>query len=431
MQGHVAERVAGRSVLCAVSGGVDSVVLLHLLLRAGVRTVAAHAEHGIRGENSLRDRAFVEALCARWKVPLVTCSLDVPSHAAAAGRGLEETARELRYAFLHAQRQALGLDVIATAHHLGDQAETLLLHIIRGTSPAGLSGMAEEEGVLLRPLLPFTRQQILDYARAQDLEWVEDETNADTAFSRNYVRHELIPRMEHLNPRAVEALGRLARLARAQNDYVAQQARSLLEQRQHGEALDDVRDLPEGLRGAVLAAYLTKEGLQNVSCADIERLQSLFAMGTGKRVSLGKELFERDTNGIRRVIMKAASPCWPLHEGENNTPLGRFNLKTGPVPQDWNLGHWTQALDAHKIHGELCVRTRREGDRVRLLGGGTRKLSDVLTDKKVPRALRDQVPLVECGGEIIWVVGIAPCAGCALGPDSTCALTIDYHAAKE
>lgn len=432
MREQVARCAGGQSVLCALSGGVDSVVLLHLLLQCGVRVEAAHVEHGIRGESSRRDCRFVQELCGKWGVPLHVIHLDVPAQAAKEGRGIEETARAMRYDFLWKTREARRLETLATAHHLNDQAETVLMHLIRGASPVGLSGMRERDGALIRPLLPFSRAQIEQYAQENHLPHVEDETNADIAYTRNYIRHELIPCMEKLNPRAVEAIGRAAELARRQSDFVRQEALRVLRSRMYGAALADVSDLHPGLRSEVIAQYLRAQGTPEFSAADIVRIESLLAGGVGRRVSLGKELFERDTNGVRRVIMEpAGSGRWALHSGENETPLGRFTLRTGKVPKNLNLGKYAQVFDADKIRAPLFVRTRRDGDRLALLGGGKRKLSDILIDKKVPRALRDSVPLIVMGEEILWAVGAAPGKTCAVVSESVRALVIEYQPLKE
>lgn len=432
MRERVADCVGKRSVLCAVSGGTDSVVLLHLLLSLGVRVEAAHVEHGIRGEHSMRDCDFVTHLCKQWGVALHVAHIDVPGEAKKRKQGIEETAREMRYAYLVQTARARGLDRIATAHHQNDQAETLLLHIIRGTSPQGLSGMRKDDGTLIRPLLPFPRIMLEQYALQHSLPFVQDETNEDTDYARNYVRHELLPHMLHLNPRAIDALGRLSALSAQQNDYLLMQANAVLDQRMQGEALGDVSDLHPGLKGIVLRQYLVRLGLaRDIKSSDIDHIQALFAMSTGSRVSLGKELFERDTKGIRRVIMKRVKELFALYEGINRTPLGDFTLWQGPVPDTFDLGSNTQVFDACLASGMLQVRTRLDGDRIALLGGGTKKISDVFTDQKVPRALRDGVPLIVKDDRIIWAVGIAPSATCAVTPDSASALYIQYNAPKE
>ena len=427
LQEEVKRVVSGRSVLCALSGGMDSVVLLHLLVRCGVRVTAAHVEHGIRGENSLADCAFVEALCTKWGVPLVTAHVDVPAEAKAVGRGIEETARALRYAFLRRQQKALGLDLIATAHHLNDQAETLLIHVLRGASPAGLTGMRPEQNGLVRPLLGFTREQIEAYARENALCWVQDETNADPAYTRNYIRHVVLPQLERVNPQTVSALGRLAKLSAAQNDYILQQADALLDERMTANALRDIRDVHEGLRNAALHAYLVRCGVTEPGYEAVQRLNDLLGGAVGRRAAIGKVLFERDVQGIR-LVKEQNEGAWPLHLGVNETPLGRFTLKLADVPSSLDLGKCTQVLDAGKAGAALSVRTRRTGDRVQLLGSsGSRLLSDVLTDKKIPRSLRGAVPLVMSGESIVWIAGIAPCRVCAVDAHSTQALVITYE----
>lgn len=422
------KRVAdGRSVLCALSGGVDSVVLLHLLVRSGVPVAAAHVEHGIRGEQSMRDCAFAEQLCREWGVKLVTAHIDVPAQAKASVRGIEETARALRYAFLRRQREELGLDLIATAHHLNDQAETLLMHMLRGASPSGLTGMRQEQGDLIRPLLGFSRARIEAYAQEHCLSWVQDETNQDPAYTRNFIRHNVLPQLEQVNPQAIFALGRLAKLSAAQNDYVSQQANALLDERMTGTALRDVRDVHEGLRNAALHAYLVRCGIPEPDYNDVQRLQDLLCGASGRRASVGKALFERDSTGIRPV-QNGEEGVWPLKMGVNETPLGRFTLERTDIPQKLDLGRNVQLLDARKAGTNLFVRTRREGDRVQLLGsGGSRLLSDVMTDKKIPRTVRGAVPLVMSGETIVWIAGIAPCSACAVDAHSTQALKITYE----
>ena len=422
------ERVTGgRSVLCALSGGVDSVVLLHLLKSSGVRVVAAHVEHGIRGQQSLDDCAFVEALCKNWDIKLVTAHINVPAAAKDNGCGIEETARAMRYDFLRAQKETLGLDLIATAHHLNDQAETLLMHMLRGASPAGLSGMRQEQNDLIRPLLPFSRERIEAYAREHRLTWVQDETNLDPVYTRNYIRHCIVPHLEHVNPQAVEALGRLAKLSAAQNDYMASQAEALLSERMTEYALRDVRDVHEGLRNVALHTYLVRCGVKEPDYEAVQRLNALFSMETGKRASVGKHLFERDAQGIR-LVAEAQEGLWPLHLGVNDTPLGRFTLEITDIPKSLDLGKNAQVLDADHVGKNLCVRTKQPGDRVQLLGStGSRLVSDVLTDKKIPRAERSKVPLIVSEDAIVWIAGIAPCRPCAISAQSTQALVIIYE----
>lgn len=296
-------------------------------------------------------------------MPLAVAHVDVPARARASGRGLEETARDLRYAFLREEKRRRGLDCILTAHHRNDQAETVLLHLVRGSSPRGLSGMREEEGDLLRPLLPFSRAEILRYAQETGLPFVQDETNADTAFARNYVRHEVIPRLETLNPRAVEAIARLAALSRDQSDYIAQQADSVLRERMRGDALSDVRDLHPGLRGAVLHEYLVRLGLREAGQADVDRLEGLFSLGAGKRASLCGTLLERDAAGRAARSRRSAHGIHPAApRGERDAVRLLFPARRGGAPS-LDLGRDAQVLDADAAAAGLAVRARRAGDR--------------------------------------------------------------------
>ncbi len=426
---RVAEILAGRGVLCALSGGVDSVALLHLLKAAGVRVVAAHVEHGIRGESSMRDCAFVQRLCEQWEVSLVVAHVDVPAEAKRRGRGIEETARDMRYGFLRQQLRALSLDCIVTAHHANDQAETVLMHLIRGASPAGLAGMAAEAGDVVRPLLEFSREEILRYAEENHLTWVEDETNADTAYLRNAVRHELMPLLERYNPRVVEALGRLARLSAAQSGYLKGEASRVLAERQRGGFLGEVGDLPEGLRQCVLHGYLTSLTVDAAS-ADVERVEALYGLPAGRRATVGAITLERNADGVR-VVERAQAGCRELRMGRNETPWGVFTLSVEEVPHDLNLGKCAQALDAEAVRLPLVVRSRCDGDRVRLLGHkGHTLVSDVLIDRKVPRALRDGIPLVaDAEGNILWIAGIAPCETGKVSKGSRRALILRYSKA--
>ena len=187
---------AGGHVLCAVSGGADSVCLLHLLKgqaeAAGFSLTAAHFDHGLRGEDSRRDAAFVEQLCRDWGVPCVTGSGDVAAEARRRGAGIEETARDLRYTFLEQTADRVGAGVIATAHNADDNVETLLLHLVRGSGLQGLTGIPPRRGEVVRPLLTTSRAEIMDYLEEHHIPHREDSSNSDEAFTRNRLRREIL-----------------------------------------------------------------------------------------------------------------------------------------------------------------------------------------------------------------------------------------------
>ena len=219
---------AGARVLCAVSGGADSMCLLHLLLQAapegGFQVEAAHFNHGLRGDEAQRDEEFVRAQCVRWQVPLTVGRGDVGDFARREGQTIEEAARTLRYAFLEERAQAAGCTHIATAHNADDNLETLLLHLVRGAGLHGLAGIPPRRGKLIRPLLAVSRREIEAYLTEHGIPHVEDSTNTDAAYARNRLRHQVIPILRALNPRLSEHTAQTMGFLRSDNDYLNAQA---------------------------------------------------------------------------------------------------------------------------------------------------------------------------------------------------------------
>ena len=199
-------------LLCAVSGGADSMCLLYLLYSGGYDVTAAHFEHGVRGEESLRDAAFVEGWCRERGIPFVLGHGDAPKYAAEHGLSLEEAARELRYAFLFQTAKELGADRILTAHNRDDNAETLLFNLVRGSGAAGLCGIPRARGSVLRPLLGTGRAEIEACLRENAVPHVEDSTNQSDDYTRNLIRHRIMPLLREINPRFSEAASRTAAL---------------------------------------------------------------------------------------------------------------------------------------------------------------------------------------------------------------------------
>ena len=201
----------GAAVLIALSGGADSMALLHAMRALapahGWRLAAAHLNHGLRGDEAERDEAFVQSWCARWNVPLHVKRADVAAEAAARGEGVEEAGRRIRYAFFEELCASHGYDRIATAHTASDNVETLLLHLARGSGVRGLGGIRPVLGRRIRPLLGVSREAIESYCRENDVPFVTDSTNFDTAYCRNLLRHEAVPALRRVNPRLEEAAG--------------------------------------------------------------------------------------------------------------------------------------------------------------------------------------------------------------------------------
>ena len=218
----------GETILCAVSGGADSRCLLHLLWsgqeEGGYHVAAAHFDHCLRGEESRRDAAFVADWCRERQIPCHLGEGDVAREAEESGEGVEAAARRLRYAFLEDTAQKIGAGRIATAHNADDNGETLLLHLVRGSGLQGLTGIPPRRGNLVRPLLTTLRADIADYLERHGVPHVEDSTNTDTRYSRNFLRHQVMPLLRELNPNLTAALSSAARTLRTDNDYLTAQA---------------------------------------------------------------------------------------------------------------------------------------------------------------------------------------------------------------
>lgn len=223
----------GERILCAVSGGADSMFLLHWLSshseELGISVAAAHYEHGIRGEESLRDCCFVEDYCEEHGISFICEHGDVPQYACDTGIGTEEAARELRYAFLRRAAQSLGCSRIATAHNADDNAETILFNLIRGTGNAGLCGIPPVRGNIVRPLLGLSRAEIESYLSENDVPHVEDSTNSSDEYTRNRIRHSIIPLMKEINPAFSASAGRTAELLRSDDDFISAFAAEFIE----------------------------------------------------------------------------------------------------------------------------------------------------------------------------------------------------------
>lgn len=422
------------TVLCALSGGADSVVLLHFLHwylpGQGIHLAAAHLHHGIRGAAADADEAFCRRLCERLQIPFYSRRLDIPAMAKEAGLGLEECARIQRYAFLEEIAASLPHPLIATAHNATDHLETVLFHLVRGTGAKGLCGispMRDEE--IIRPLLCCTAKQVRDYAKAAQLSYVTDATNADTTYTRNYIREKVVPALRQLNPRCETAALRMSELLRADLAYLEEAAAALL--REDGFlSIETAAGAPDPLLSrSILTMYRwymgDKETLSGVHLSDC---MALIRSGRPGRISLpGRAaLFSQGGRvwiGADPAFTKTDVPAAvPISVGDA-VFFGPFLVKVSReqadiVPSDQNIYNLAiyGTLDFAKINNSLYIRARRAGD-VYYTGGMHKKIKKLFTSMKIPAHLRDVYPLL-CDGEgILWVPGLRPRDGCAGAPD--------------
>lgn len=402
----------GETVAVALSGGKDSVCLLHMLIRAsekiGVRVKAVNLDHGIRGENSERDSLFVKDLCERLNVPLYYKRIDCPSFSEKNGLSPEEGARILRYKVFEEALSVGFCDKIATAHHASDRAETVLFNILRGTSPLGASGIGETSrgGKIVRPILSLTKAEIDDYALKNSLDYVTDETNFSTDYTRNFLRLEVLPLIEKRFPGAEKSILRFADTLKEDEEYLESLATQAL-RNSDGEFFLDC-DLPNPVfaRAAILA--MKKLGVKkDYEKKHVKAVISLKSAENGTEISLPKGIIAVKDYGRITLYKKAEKQNF-----EENFALGeyayldkkyRFELVADKTIKK---GDNRLIADFSKIPDGCVLRNRRAGDTFTKFGGGTKKLKDYLIDKKIPERKRDELLLLADGKNILIICGI-------------------------
>jgi tRNA(Ile)-lysidine synthase len=431
----------GDRILIAVSGGADSVALTHALHRlcpirenSGYDLVAAHLNHRLRGDESDRDERFVRDLCARLQVNLFVEVAD----GLAGMSNLEERARTLRYEFLNRVAAKIDARYIALAHHAGDQAETVIMRLMRGSGAAGLAAMAPAgPGRIVRPMLTLHREEILAYLKSIGEAYVTDTTNQSPAILRNRVRHDLLPMLERdYAPRLRRRLTELATELRALDGYIAHEARRQLEDRAQSPSRLDLTGFAElhpALANATLREFLRTwiGDLRSVYRADIERMRELclaaapgsiaqLSRGWRMRCEYGIAVLEQvsDAASARSRIAPAARFEVELSRvGVTQVPESGFTfvarmLRFGdadfPAEPSMPRARRAQSMfDADRIDGRLFVRGMESGDRVRPLGiTGSRKVHDVFVDHKLARVRRSTWPIVAANREILWIPGM-------------------------
>ena len=396
-----------RVVGVALSGGRDSVALCHALKTAGENIVAINVEHGIRGENSLRDSEFVKDFCKAQGVKLYSFSVDVPSFAKQNGYTIEQAARILRYrVFDDAIKDGL-CDVVALAHHSGDQAETILMRILRGTGTRGLVGMREVSGRYVRPLLDYSREDINAYVESNNLPYVDDETNEDLSYSRNFLRQE-IERIKERYPDVENSFARLSRVALETEEFIDSVLPELT--LNDGEVLIKTADCANSFVLKRLVVNAAK--LLGVD-ADVEEkhlniVVELAQNETGKRVDLSHGLVaHKDVNGIVLSRPNGGETMLEIPFAIRDFDALGVSVERVEGVLDTQLKSGEALFaDFDKFPVGCVIRARRDGDYIVKFGGGTKSLGDFLTDKKVPLRLRDGLKVVANGSEVFAVFGV-------------------------
>lgn len=447
----------GDGIVAGVSGGADSVCLLFVLRKIqeslGGRLYAAHINHGLRGAEADGDEEFVRCLCEKWQIPFYSKRVKLREIAQEKKMTEEEAGRLVRYEFFRQIAEETGAAKIAVGHNANDNVETLLFHLIRGSGLKGLGGILPVQGQIIRPLLCVERKEIEAFAKENGLDFCMDKTNLEDTYTRNRIRHRLLPIMEEINPAAVEAVGRAAgtcaeaagfleaegkaALAEfteefAAEDGAAENAEDHAEKREESGTVRGLRIRKEAFETLhpVVAKELLMQALsaaagsrKDIGAVHIEALIALQAGETGKVLDLPygiraenryrnllfyrKEVFlaykEKTEYAIELVLSEGEA------EGKIDLPDGGYILyavenyeKKVKIPKN----RYTKWLDCDIIKDTLHLRTRRKGDWIQVLAeGGRKKLKEYLVNEKIPREDRDRLVLLAEGDEILWVLG--------------------------
>lgn len=406
---HILDGV--RSIVLAVSGGADSLALAYFMLTnfPHYRYSIAHVHHGLRSAAS-EDEALVCAFAKAHGVPFCLHRCDITAIAKEEKRGIEETGRKERYRFF----RSLGADLILTAHHKNDTVETVLLHLIRGSGLKGVTGIAPLENGLGRPFLCLSKEEILAYCAEHDIAFAEDPTNTDTAYTRNKVRHVLLPLMETINPDVIDAIYRFSVIAGGDEGVLNDAAAKYLDfflQREGTDlilAKEDLSDLAEPLARRVIRAAAAREG----ATVDYELTEKILALNEGKKLPLTTNLWVRMEED--RFLFSTAKERGVPHLHIVLPLCGKVVIEEIGVTAETSFVEGQQKGSPAGVGffpGTLfdeappVLRYRQDGDWLQLEDGKKKKLSDYLIDEKVPRSQREQTLLLTTGNRVLWVVG--------------------------
>ncbi|MHB8908739.1 MAG: tRNA lysidine(34) synthetase TilS [Syntrophales bacterium] len=433
----------GDHLLVAVSGGPDSVALLQALFRLSadyrLRLTAAHLNHGLRGDEAKREQEFVSRLCAGMGITCISKTVNMHVLWRGSGKSLEEIGREERYRFLFAAAEACGARKIATGHHRDDQAETVLINLIRGSGPEGLKGIRPvRDGRIIRPLLNVRREEILEFLNREGLAYVVDSSNLNPMFLRNRMRSELIPELaRRFNPRIVEGLSHMAEIVRREDDYLQAAVREIL--RQWGIVpaavethvpIAPFRELHEALQGRIIKCLL--EALSpsgsGIGYRHIEAVLTIARTQSRRHTSLHLPCLicaERE-GGVLRISRVSSRQARPNTRSEGTRPSGysyavevpgmvqltaigrsvRFEVLDRPGLEEMKNQPTVAFMDLERIEPPLILRNHLPGDRIEPLGmAGMKKVKSYFIDSKIHSLLRNKIPLLVDDRSVVWIAG--------------------------
>ncbi len=412
----------GQHIIIGVSGGADSICLFHILRllqeEYELKLTVAHINHGMRQEAE-EDAAFVEELCKEWEVPYKEHKCNIVELAKEQKCSEEVVGRNERYEFFEKVRSEYGADRIAVAHTMNDQAETMLMRLVRGTGVTGLGAIMAKRDFIIRPLLMMSREEVETYCSDNGLLFKEDVTNKMNIYTRNKMRLQVLPILKkEFNPKAVEAIAQAAIQLQETEDYLEKQTKiaydSAVQKYKKGYSINikELMSFHQVIQSRVVRMAIEHHmgSLKDVSYRNITDILSLMDKQSGKSINIGgKSVAVREHDEIRVIKQeKTLAYSQILELGVNK--IVECNKKVQMIPLDSSKNTqryentYTKNIDYDKINGNVHIRTRRAGDRIRLKNG-SKKLKDFFIDEKIPKTSRDDIVLIADGANIIWIVG--------------------------
>ena len=391
-------------IIVALSGGADSMSLLYALYslreKLGITVKATHLNHNIRGEEALRDQNFVAEQCRKLGVELFCETADVPKIAKESGQSLELAARSVRYEFLE---RIAGDSLIATAHTASDNLETMLFNLTRGSGLDGLCGIPVKRGIFIRPLLYATRDEVEKYCDEKNIPFVTDSTNLSDDYTRNKIRHNVIPILKELNPKAEISALKTSEILREDSALLNSLADDFLKENSEDKKLNlkDFSNLDIALKKRVIMSFVG-EICSDISLEGVHISEILKVCENGGRTSLPKDMEAINNKGF--LILSSKNGEKPKYKVEITENIQKIN----------NL-FLNSSIDCDKIVGQLVKRTRMSGDCMRVAGSRcTKTLNKLFNEKGILKEERDFIPVLADDKGPVWVYGLGVAARCAV-----------------